>query len=91
MLEEIEDAANRIKEQPQGNLMMEMGGQIEDETAAGLMPADNAGLLGIIKDEESGADSDFSGDDKDLGQIGQGGDDLPTHGAAGAMGAPVFA
>ena len=47
--------------------MMEMGGQIEDETAAGLMPADNAGLLGIIKDEESGADSDFSGDDKDLG------------------------
>ena len=60
VLEEIEDAANRIKEQPQGNLMMEMGGQIEDETAAGLMPADNAGLLGIIKDEESGADSDFS-------------------------------
>ena len=33
--------------------MMGMGGQIEDEAVAGLLSVDNAGLLGIIKDEES--------------------------------------
>lgn len=53
ILEEIEESANRIKEQPQSNLMMDMGGQIEDEAAAGLLSVDKAGLLGIIKDEES--------------------------------------
>ena len=51
--------------------MIGMGGLIEDEAAAGLMPVDaNAGLLGIIKDEESCQDSDFSGDEKDLGTNG---------------------
>ena len=70
ILDEIEDAANRIKEQPTGNLMMGLGGQIEDEAAAGLLAVDNAGLLGIIKDEESCQDSDFSGDEKDLGTSG---------------------
>ena len=79
ILEEIEESANRIKEEPQGNLMMGMGGQIEDEAVAGLLSVDNAGLLGIIKDEESCQDSDFSGDEKDLGTSGQpGNDDIPT-------------
>ena len=50
--------------------MMGMGGQIEDEAVAGLLSVDNAGLLGIIKDEESCQDSDFSGDEKDLGTAG---------------------
>ena len=64
--------------------MMGMGGQIEDEAVAGLLSVDNAGLLGIIKDEESCQDSDFSGDEKDLGTAGQpGNDDIPT-GAPGA-------
>jgi len=79
ILEEIEEYANRIKEQPQSNAMMEMGGQIEDEAAAGLLAVDNTGLLGIIKDEESCQDSDFSGDEKDLATAGQNGnDELPS-------------
>lgn len=59
--------------------MMDMGGQIEDEAAAGLLSVDNAGLLGIIKDEESCQDSDFSEDEKDLaaGKTAPGDDDLP--------------
>ncbi len=72
--------------------MMDMGGQIEDEAAAGLLSVDNAGLLGIIKDEESCQDSDFSGDEKDLAAgKGNGDDDLPTQGAAGASNAAVHA
>ena len=65
--------------------MMGMGGQIEDEAVAGLLSVDNAGLLGIIKDEESCQDSDFSGDEKDLGTSGQpnNNEDLPN-GAVGA-------
>ena len=65
--------------------MMGMGGQIEDEVAAGLLSVDNAGLLGIIKDEESCQDSDFSGDEKDLGTNGQAGanDDIPNFSAGG--------
>lgn len=59
--------------------MMEMGGQIEDETAAGLLPVDNAGLLGIIKDEESCADSDFSADEKDIATAAvMAGEDIPA-------------
>ena len=76
ILDEIEESANRIKEEPQGNVMMGMGGQIEDEAVAGLLSVDPAGL-GIIKDEESCQDSDFSGDEKDLATAGQGNDDLP--------------
>ena len=70
---------------------MDMGGQIEDEAAAGLLPVDNAGLLGIIKDEESCQDSDFSGDDKDLGTAGQNAnEELPSHGALrDTQGAPI--
>lgn len=42
---------------------------------------DNAGLLGIIKDEESCQDSDFSGDEKDLTTAGQNAnEELPSHG-----------
>ena len=66
ILDEIEESANRIKEEPQAP-HLGMGGQIEDEAVAGLLSGgDNAGLLGIIKDEESCQDSDFSGDEKDL-------------------------
>ena len=45
--------------------MLGNGGQLEDEaTAGGLLSVDgNAGLLGIIKDEDSCQDSDFSGDE----------------------------
>jgi len=40
-------------------------GGLDDETAAGgLLSVDgNIGLLGIIKDEDSCQDSDFSGDE----------------------------
>ena len=66
--------------------MMEMGGQIEDETAAGLLPVDNAGLLGIIKDEESCADSDFSVDEKDIATAAvMAGEDIPTQGASAML------
>ena len=61
--------------------MMDMGGQIDDEAAAGLLNVDgNAGLLGIIKDEESGADSDFSGDEKDagIGNAAAASEDIPA-------------
>ena len=45
--------------------MLGNGAQLEDEAAAGgLLSVDgNAGLLGIIKDEDSCQDSDFSGDE----------------------------
>lgn len=63
--------------------MMGMGGLIEDEAAAGLHQVDaNAGLLGIIKDEESCQDSDFSGDEKDPGTGAAGQDaEIPTQAA----------
>jgi hypothetical protein len=52
---------------------------------------DNAGLLGIIKDEESCQDSDFSGDEKDLGTSGQVGvnDDLPNNVPSGGQAASI--
>ena len=45
--------------------MLGTGGQLEDEAAAGgLFSVDaNAGQLGIIKDEDSNQDSDFSGNE----------------------------
>ena len=64
-------------------------GQLEDEAAAGgLLSVDgNAGLLGIIKDEDSCQDSDFSGDEN----IGTGNDDenLLAKNAANISGAAV--
>ena len=46
-------------------MMLGSGAQQEDEAAGGgLLAVDgNAGLLGIIKDEDSCQDSDFSGDE----------------------------
>ena len=66
-----------------------LSGQIEDEAVAGLLSADNAGLLGIIKDEESCGDSDFSGNEQELGTNAGGPnvEDIPT----GAAGIPVGA
>ena len=67
IMEEIEDHEhNRAKEQPAtGSMMLGSGGQLEDEAAAGgLFSVEaNAGQLGIIKDEDSNQDSDFSGDE----------------------------
>lgn len=47
-----------------------LGAGLDDETAGGLLSVDgNIGLLGIIKDEDSCQDSDFSGDEDKTNQV----------------------
>ena len=69
--------------------MLGTGGQLEDEAAAGgLLSVDgNAGLLGIIKDEDSCQDSDFSGDEN-VGGAGNDDEIIPKNiaGAAAVSG-----